>query len=280
MTSVRVPVTVAEVRAATAGFALEGEFLSARPLVRGHIHDTLVVETGVLDAGGGPAVSSRALVQRMNHTVFRDIPALMHNVATVTRFLGSQDSELDALELVPSADGGHFLELDGDAWRCYLFVDGTTSYDRPRSAGMAHDAAVAFADFQVRLGELDPASLNATIPGFFDSQKRLADLRDACSADPRGRVAGALDEAAIFSRALTPGEIADIALLGLGDGVPDTCPPACPADTNGDGILDNGDIGTFIALFLAGDPAADFNNDTFLDNGDIGAFIAAFLAGC
>lgn len=194
MTSVRVPVTVAEVRAATAGFALEGEFLSARPLVRGHIHDTLVVETGVLDAGGGPAVSSRALVQRMNHTVFRDIPALMHNVATVTRFLGSQDSELDALELVPSADGGHFLELDGDAWRCYLFVDGTTSYDRPRSAGMAHDAAVAFADFQVRLGELDPASLNATIPGFFDSQKRLADLRDACSADPRGRVAGALDE--------------------------------------------------------------------------------------
>ncbi|MFG0306715.1 MAG: GC-type dockerin domain-anchored protein [Phycisphaerales bacterium JB040] len=54
----------------------------------------------------------------------------------------------------------------------------------------------------------------------------------------------------------------------------------CPADVNNDGILDNGDIGAFVTLFLAGDPAADFNNDGILDNGDIGAFVAAFLAGC
>ena len=56
--------------------------------------------------------------------------------------------------------------------------------------------------------------------------------------------------------------------------------PACPADTNGDGILDNGDINAFVQLFLAGDPAADFNGDGFLDNGDINAFVVAFLAGC
>jgi len=31
-----------------------------------------------------------------------------------------------------------------------------------------------------------------------------------------------------------------------------TTAPPCPADINGDGILDNGDIGTFVALFLAG----------------------------
>ena len=54
----------------------------------------------------------------------------------------------------------------------------------------------------------------------------------------------------------------------------------CPPDVNGDGILDNGDIGAFVALFLAGDLAADFNNDGILDNGDIGAFVQAFLAGC
>ncbi|MFT5423153.1 MAG: hypothetical protein ACI89L_000927 [Phycisphaerales bacterium] len=59
-----------------------------------------------------------------------------------------------------------------------------------------------------------------------------------------------------------------------------TMPPPCPADTNGDGILDNGDIGTFVTLFLAGDIAADFNGDGILDNGDIGGFVAAFLAGC
>jgi len=56
--------------------------------------------------------------------------------------------------------------------------------------------------------------------------------------------------------------------------------PDCQADTNNDGILDNGDIGGFISIFLDGDLAADFNGDGILDNGDIGAFVAAFLAGC
>lgn len=57
-------------------------------------------------------------------------------------------------------------------------------------------------------------------------------------------------------------------------------PPACPADINGDRVLDNGDIGAFVAAFLAGSPAAEFNGDGILDNGDIGAFVTAFLAGC
>ena len=56
--------------------------------------------------------------------------------------------------------------------------------------------------------------------------------------------------------------------------------PPCEADVNDDGVLDNGDIGAFVQLFLASDLAADFNNDGILDNGDIGAFVAAFLAGC
>jgi len=54
----------------------------------------------------------------------------------------------------------------------------------------------------------------------------------------------------------------------------------CAADVNADGVLDNGDIGAFVQLFLASDLAADFNNDGILDNGDIGAFVAAFLTGC
>ncbi|MFG0307407.1 MAG: GC-type dockerin domain-anchored protein [Phycisphaerales bacterium JB040] len=54
----------------------------------------------------------------------------------------------------------------------------------------------------------------------------------------------------------------------------------CAADMNGDGIIDNGDIGLFITLFLEGHPAADVNSDGVIDNGDIGAFIEAFLAGC
>jgi|GEM_PF-3107471 len=58
------------------------------------------------------------------------------------------------------------------------------------------------------------------------------------------------------------------------------CAPTCPADVNGDGVLDNGDIGFFVNAFLQQSLVADFNGDGIIDNGDIGAFVAAFLAGC
>jgi len=61
---------------------------------------------------------------------------------------------------------------------------------------------------------------------------------------------------------------------------PGTPNAGASADVNNDGIVDNGDIGAFVSLFLAADPAADFNGDSVIDNGDIGAFVAAFLAGC
>ena len=57
-------------------------------------------------------------------------------------------------------------------------------------------------------------------------------------------------------------------------------PPPCQADLNGDGVIDNADIGAFVALFLAQDPSADFNADGIVDNADIGAFISEFLNGC
>lgn len=57
-------------------------------------------------------------------------------------------------------------------------------------------------------------------------------------------------------------------------------PPPCTVDLNRDGIVDNGDIGAFIALFLADDLVADLNGDGLTDNGDIGEFVSLFLLGC
>ena len=54
--------------------------------------------------------------------------------------------------------------------------------------------------------------------------------------------------------------------------------PCDAIDFNGDGVLDNGDIGAFVGLFLASDLTADINGDGILDNGDIGAFVALFLS--
>ncbi len=56
--------------------------------------------------------------------------------------------------------------------------------------------------------------------------------------------------------------------------------PPCPADINGDGILDLVDINLFVTGFLGQDPVADLNGDGVYDLGDINAFVTGFLGGC
>ena len=183
-----------ELETAIRKFRLEGELEGFQELRRGHIHDTFV-STWRQPAAGG--VVRRFLHQRMNDAVFEDIPALMHNVAVVTRHLidapvGETDeltAHLTALRLVHANDGGDYAIAGGTPWRTYDFVEGTLSYDHPKDADMAFAAASAFGDFQVRLSSLDPGELRVTIPNFFNSEARLSQLDDACRRDPEGRLA-------------------------------------------------------------------------------------------
>ena len=59
-----------------------------------------------------------------------------------------------------------------------------------------------------------------------------------------------------------------------------TCPPPCPADLDGDGMLTLGDFLAFQNLFDAGDPLADFDGDGDLTIFDFLAFQNAFDDGC
>lgn len=55
---------------------------------------------------------------------------------------------------------------------------------------------------------------------------------------------------------------------------------ACPADVNGDGVLDLFDFLGFQNLFVAQDPRADFDGNWIFDLFDFLAFQNAFVAGC
>jgi hypothetical protein len=54
----------------------------------------------------------------------------------------------------------------------------------------------------------------------------------------------------------------------------------CPADFNGDGILNSLDFIAFLNAFTSGDPSADFNLDGSVNSLDFIAFLNVFVAGC
>jgi opacity protein-like surface antigen len=54
----------------------------------------------------------------------------------------------------------------------------------------------------------------------------------------------------------------------------------CPADLNGDTILDLADIQVFVTAFTSMDPIADLVADGIYDLADVTAFVTSFVAGC
>jgi uncharacterized membrane protein len=59
-----------------------------------------------------------------------------------------------------------------------------------------------------------------------------------------------------------------------------TVPPPCPADFNGDGLLNSQDFFDFVGAFFGGTPNADFNGDGQINSQDFFDFVTAFFAGC
>ena len=59
-----------------------------------------------------------------------------------------------------------------------------------------------------------------------------------------------------------------------------TVAPECPADLDGNGLLDLTDITTFVGAFTGNDPLVDFDGNGLFDLADITFFVSAFTAGC
>jgi len=177
-----------QVRSISNNFAILGNFLDAAPYGTGHINDTYCA---TYDRGG---TLVRYIHQRINHTIFKDPPALMENIGRVTEHLrsklaGRPDAGRRALTLVSASDGRTFFQDEaGNYWRTYLFIERARTYDVVESTTQAFQAAKAFGQFQEDLADLPAPPLHLTLPGFHDTPKRFAAFERAVAADAAGRV--------------------------------------------------------------------------------------------
>lgn len=185
-----------DVARAASRFQLQGKLVSAQPYGSGHINDTYEV---VIDQAG---TRVRYILQRINHTIFQDVPALMENVARTTRHVRSRleaegVGELDrrVLTLVPTLEGDSYhQDEDGLFWRTYVFIEQARTYDVIEDDTLAYEAAKAFGRFQRLLADLPQPRLHETIPNFHHTRSRFDALVDAVQADTCNRAASARGE--------------------------------------------------------------------------------------
>ena len=176
-------------------FQIEGEFLQAAPYGSGHINDTFVVNCKSLPG------NRHYLLQRINHTVFKNPPELMGNISRVTEHIrgklescGAEDIDRRVLRLIPAGDGKNYYRDDGNYWRVYLFIEKAKTYDVLENLDQAYEAAKAFGAFQNMLVDLPQPPLHETIPNFHNGQKRFEAFRQALDADICNRAKEAKQE--------------------------------------------------------------------------------------
>jgi Ser/Thr protein kinase RdoA (MazF antagonist) len=194
-----------DLRAIAQQFQIYGRFRHADPHGTGHINDTYAA---VFDQAGAQV---RYIIQRINHKVFQNPPALMENIHRVTTHLGRKlageiDASRRALTLIPARNGSVFHRDDaGNYWRAYLFIEKARTYDALESPEQAFQAAKAFGRFQQLLVDLPAPPLHETIAGFHDTPRRFAQLEQALAKDAvnRARLARPEIEFALRHKGMT-----------------------------------------------------------------------------
>lgn len=161
-------------------FSLDAEPVSCEKYGFGHINVTYLVVT---------ATGRRYILQKINDSIFKDVPGLMGNIAAVTGYLRRQISDpRGVLTLVPTKDGADYLQYeDGSYWRVYDFLEGSLCLQAPESPEDFYQSAVAFGDFQQQLKDFPAETLCEVIPNFHNTADRYRIFKEALAADVCGR---------------------------------------------------------------------------------------------
>jgi len=180
----------------TSQFQIPGAYVGGGPYGSGHINDTYAIR--VTD---GSRVT-RYILQRVNHLIFKDVPAVMDNIERVTSHIrlgleteGAGDIDRRTLAVIPTRTGqSYHQDDDGSFWRAYIFIERAQTYDIIERPDQAYQAARAFGIFQKQLRDLPEPRLNETIPNFHNTPARFAALVEAIEADVANRAADVKEE--------------------------------------------------------------------------------------
>jgi len=176
-------------------FCICGELTEIRPLPRGHINDTYVLTTKKNKH------IVRYILQRINHTVFKDPPSVMGNIIRVTEHIRSRMQRIDPgrasrqLTVIASVDDTCFhKDTEGNFWRVYNFIEGAVTYDTIESAELAYEAARMFGWFQKMLVDLPGPALHESICDFHNTPKRFETFGAVLKEDTCNRAKNAKPE--------------------------------------------------------------------------------------
>lgn len=170
-------------------FALEGTIADIKALGDGFINDTFIIKTESSD-------TPDYILQRKNHVVFPDVPAMMENIRKVTEHIKAkvENPLRDTLTVIPTTDGAlYHKDAEGNFWAVCIFIPNTITYDRADSTALAYQGGKGIGRFQAQLADFTEP-LAEVIKGFHNMRYRFEQWDEAVKADKAGRVGSLAEE--------------------------------------------------------------------------------------
>lgn len=154
-----------------------GSVLRIENLGKGLINDTFLVQT---DSAQRPLF----VLQRINATVFPYPERITANLECLTRHLretvknrassrGNGNFRLPALLTTIDASNC-YIEDSGDFWRALSYIEDSQSLERIESSHDAEQVGFALGHFHNLVSDLNPDSMQDSLPGFHDAPLYLA----------------------------------------------------------------------------------------------------------
>lgn len=165
-------------------FDIEGEISNIEALGEGFINDTYIVTT----EGDTP----NYILQRKNHNIFPDVPAMMDNIGRVTRHLKAKvnsaggDAQRKVLTVIPTKQGELYHKYDEEFWAMSLFIEESITHNKATSPRLAYMGGKAIGRFQSLLADFNEP-LAEVIKGFHNIRWRFEQWDSTLAEDRVGR---------------------------------------------------------------------------------------------
>ncbi|MDR2907745.1 MAG: aminoglycoside phosphotransferase family protein [Bacteroidales bacterium] len=168
-------------------FQVDRDMTIVEPFGNGHINDTFLVKN--------TAGEAKYILQRINHTIFKDVDMLQNNIGTATLHIreklvaaGETDIKRKVLNFLPIKSSDKTYFFDGENyWRVCNFIRGSKTYEEV-TPELSYEAGKAFGRFQSMLSDLPEGTFGEIIPNFHNMEFRLKQFQEAIKTNAAGRL--------------------------------------------------------------------------------------------
>ncbi len=175
-----------------ARFLREGAVVFVQRLGNGLINDTYLVTTDSL-------ALPRFVLQKINGAVFPFPDRIMANLEQLSRHLsarmqdhGSVNREFFRLPSLLSTTQGqnYYIGESGDYWRALTYIENSHTLDRLESREDAGEVGFALGRFHREVRDLDPESMQDSLPGFHITPLYLSRYDRIAASGVRAKLPG------------------------------------------------------------------------------------------